>query len=323
MRRHVLALAGILIAVVAFGQDMQPLGRPAVRLPPLPRDGTGTPKCIVPILIYHSVRDYRPSDSAGARRYIATPQALDGELAWLKENGYQSVTFSELQSNLTRGSPLPPKPVIISFDDDWQTQYSFALPLLKKYGFTATFYVWVIVVGMKNHMTWDEVRALEAAGMEIGCHTMTHPYLTRIKDPARLRREIVVAKQRIEQQIGRPVTTFAYPFGQYDERVAAAVKDAGFSSARSTWPGVVHTPEGLYSLTGFVRTDATQNLIDAMSRSIAQAEAQEKATASAVEGEGPAVQPAAAAAPGPAAAQPQAAPPRTGPLSPWAVIDEN
>ncbi len=333
MRRRALVFAALLSSAVAFSQTMQPLGSAAGHQPPPPRDGEGRPQAIVPILIYHSIRPYRPTDTAGVRRYIATPQTLETELSFLKDNGYTSVSFADLTRNLTTGAPLPPRPVIISFDDDWQTQYTYAFPLLKKYGFTGTFYVWTIVVGMKNHMTWDEVKELDAAGMEIGCHTVTHPYLTRIKDDASLRREIFSARQKIEQHIRKPVTTFAYPFGQYNERVAAMVREAGFTSARSTWPGVTHTVEGLYSLTGFVRTEATTSLVDAMTKAIAQATTSAGQDAEA--GRGLSSTPAASAAPatntlgtvGPstasgAAPAPAAPKVRSGPLSPWATIDE-
>jgi peptidoglycan/xylan/chitin deacetylase (PgdA/CDA1 family) len=352
MRRRALFFAALLSSAVAFSQTMQPLGPAAGHQPPLPRDGEGTPRAIVPVLIYHSIRPYRATDTAGARKYIATPETLENELAYLKDNGYTSVTFADLTKNLTTGAPLPPRPVIISFDDDWQTQYVYAFPLLKKYGFTATFYVWTIVVGMKNHMTWDEVKELDAAGMEIGCHTVTHPYLTRIKDDATLRKEIFGARQRIEQHIGKSVTTFAYPFGQYNERVAAMVREAGFTSARSTWPGVTHTVEGLYSLTGFVRTEATTSLVDAMTKAIAQATTSASQDAEAVLGLSPAaaapaapaasttnvagstatavnvagstatalgtVVPSTTVSPAPAPELPKV---RSGPLSPWATID--
>lgn len=73
----------------------------------------------VPILIFHSVRPYRPTDLRRARKYIATPDTLDKELGYLKENGYVSVSFDELAHRLLLGTPLPPKPLIISFDDGW------------------------------------------------------------------------------------------------------------------------------------------------------------------------------------------------------------
>jgi peptidoglycan/xylan/chitin deacetylase (PgdA/CDA1 family) len=260
-----------LATTMISAQSMQPLGRTGLHQPPLPRDGQGTSTAAVPILIYHAVRPYIDSDTPAVRRYIATPDTLEKELAYLKDNGFTSVTFDDLASRLTRGTALPPKPVIISFDDDWRSQYTYAFPLLRKYGFTATFYIWVVVVGMKNHMTWDEIRELDAAGMQIGCHTMTHPYLTRIKDDERLKRELLGAKQRIEAEIGKPVTTLAYPFGQYNEHVVAVAREAGFTSARSTWPGIVHSAEGLFSLTGLIRTESTVSLVDTMTSSLAGA----------------------------------------------------
>jgi peptidoglycan/xylan/chitin deacetylase (PgdA/CDA1 family) len=267
-------LVFLLLLLTATGllsaQGTQPMAR-APRLPPLPRDGQGTSTAVTPILIYHSVRPYIESDSPAVRRYIATPETLEKELAYLRGNGYASVTFDELAARLTKGAALPQKPVIISFDDNWESQYTYAFPLLKKYGFTATFYIWVAVVGMKHHMSWDEVRALSAAGMQIGCHTMTHPFLTRVKDDTALQREILGAKQRIEAEIGKPVTSIAYPFGQYDERVVAAVREAGFTSARSTWPGVVHSAEGLLSLTGLIRTESTASLVDSMTAYLSRA----------------------------------------------------
>jgi peptidoglycan/xylan/chitin deacetylase (PgdA/CDA1 family) len=266
-------LAGLFIAAVAFSQTMPNMATTSRREPPPPQDGRGKDTAIVPILVYHAIRPYIQSDTAGVRRYIATPATLEQELSWLKTNSFTSITFDDLQRHLTQGGVLPQKPVIISFDDDWEGQYSYGLPLLKKYGFTATFYIWVVVVGRKHHMTWDQVKALDEAGMQIGCHTLTHPYLQRIRDDKTLQREILGAKQAIEKHIGKPITSFAYPFGQYNERVVSFVREAGFTSARSTWPGVVHSTDGLYSLTGLIRTEATQSLEDALTVYVDEASA--------------------------------------------------
>jgi peptidoglycan/xylan/chitin deacetylase (PgdA/CDA1 family) len=108
--------------------------------------------------------------------------------------------------------------------------------------------------------------------MEIGCHTLTHLILTKLKSDDMLRREIISAKKMIEAHIGHAVTSLAYPFGQYDERVAAMAREAGFTSARTTWPGVFHTRDGLLSLTGLIRTETTENLVDTLTQHLAQAE---------------------------------------------------
>ncbi|HET6452437.1 MAG TPA: polysaccharide deacetylase family protein [Spirochaetia bacterium] len=259
-RRTSLVFTALLVCALAGAQAPLPPRRDAVHVPPPPRDGQGGVGVVVPILIYHSIRPYETTDTRGARRWIATPEALDAELAWLRAHDYTSVTFDQLEARLDRDAPLPPRPVIISFDDDWQSQWENAVPLLHHYGFTATFFVWVRAVGRPHHMSWDEIQELDAQGMEIGCHTMTHLYLTRLKSDEQLRQEIVAAKDLIEAHIGHPVTTLAYPFGQYDERVVQVARDAGFTTARSTWPGVFHTTGGLLSLTGLIRTESAAGL---------------------------------------------------------------
>ncbi len=146
MKLPALVLAVLCIHSVGFAQASQPLTHHKRLIPPEPRDGEGTATSAVPILVYHSIRPYVESDTPGVRRYVATPEALESELAWLRENSYTSVSFDDLVSHVTTGSALPEKPVILSFDDDWEGQYRYGLPLLEKYGFTATFYIWVVVV---------------------------------------------------------------------------------------------------------------------------------------------------------------------------------
>lgn len=277
MKRVTFTLFALLIGAAAFSQVMLSPRTPAAHVPPMPRDGEGNTGAIVPILIYHSIRPYIPTDTKGARRWIATPETLESELSYLRENGYSSVTFDALAAHISKGAPLPARPVIISFDDDWQSQYVNAVPLLRKNGFTATFFIWVRAVGRAHHMTWDEIRELDAEGMEIGCHTLTHLILPKLKSDDMLRREIVAAKDLIEAHIGHPVTSLAYPFGQYDERVVGIARDAGFTSARSTWPGVFHTKDGLLSLTGLIRTETTASLVDTLSQHLAQAERLDRA----------------------------------------------
>ena len=107
--------------------------------------------------------------------------------------------------------------------------------------------------------------------MQLGCHTLTHPYLTRIR-----KRRDAAARDPRGQEDHRganrvlPSRPYAYPFGQYNARVVAAAKDAGFTSARSTWPGVVHSKEGLFSLTGLIRTESEKSLVDSMQKYLDQ-----------------------------------------------------
>src|SRR5208337_1939110 len=118
-RRIILALLAFLLGAAAFSQAMLPTRHSGARLPPMPRDGEGNIGVVVPILIYHSIRPYVSTDTQGARRWIATPDTLQSELAYLRENGYSSVTFDALAAHIQDGAPLPERPIIISFDDDW------------------------------------------------------------------------------------------------------------------------------------------------------------------------------------------------------------
>ena len=266
MKLPATVLALLFVHALGFAQAAEPQTRRSRLIPPEPRDGEGTATTLVPILIYHAIRPYIQADTPAVRRYIATPQTLEEELAWLKENSYVSVSFDDLVNHIQNGASLPTRPVIISFDDDWEGQYRYALPLLKKYGYSATFYIWVVVVGRKHHMSWDEIRELSRNGMQLGCHTMTHPFLTRIRKDEALQHELTGAKQEIEARTGVSVTSLAYPFGQYNGRVVAAAKAAGFTSARSTWPGVAHSREGLFSLTGLIRTETERSLVDSLQK---------------------------------------------------------
>jgi peptidoglycan/xylan/chitin deacetylase (PgdA/CDA1 family) len=260
MRRLAFACTALFITAAASAQTTRPVESRPGHVPPAPRDGEGAATVTVPILIYHAIRPYYDGDSPADRRYIATPQTLERELAWLRENGFQSVAPEDLARALTAEAELPAHPVILTFDDCWENHYTTALPLLRRYGFTATFYAWVGMIGRTHHLTWDQLQEISDAGMRIGCHTMTHPYLTRAPSDAELRWQLADAKHVIEAHLCRPVTSLAYPFGQYDERVVAFAREAGFTTARSTWPGVVHDAEGLLSLTGLIRTDSAPAL---------------------------------------------------------------
>ncbi len=221
-------------------------------------------KTSCPILIFHSVRPYRSTDLRGVRRYITTPDTLETELAYLHDAGFTSISFADLARSFILGSALPAKPVIISFDDGWESQFTYALPLLQKYSFTATFFIYTHTPGVEHYMSWDQILALDAAGMEIGSHSVSHPYLTRIKRDSLLRREILDSKRIIEAHLRKPVTVFAYPFGQYNDRVVRVVQEAGYVCARGTSAGITHSRADLFALTGLIRTASRTSIFDAL-----------------------------------------------------------
>lgn len=209
----------------------------------------------VPIAVYHGIRDTLPEEPLDVRQFNVSPAVLDEQLRYLHENEYHTITFTMLHEAVTHGTPLPSKSVILSFDDGWKTQYVNALPALKKYGFTATFFIYPNVIEHRNYMTWDEVRALRDAGMEIGSHSKSHQYMTKQKPEEQLF-EVERSKSILEEMLDVEITTFAYPFGLFDADIQAMLQDARYTTARGLGAGVIHGPEDKYELSSYlIRND--------------------------------------------------------------------
>lgn len=212
----------------------------------------------LPILVFHHIREYQPTDSKNDRTFIVPPKDFDAEMKYLADNGYSFITISQLTDYLTGGAELPQKSIAITFDDGDVNQYNLAFPILKKYNIVATFYIFVNPIGVsKNYLTWDEVREMSTAGMEIGSHGWYHLYLDRLSDSGdidQVDREIVRSKKVIEEQLGQSVVSFCYPFGTYNDEVIKRVKNAGYHSARGIVNGKTHDLSNLYNLNAYFVT---------------------------------------------------------------------
>jgi peptidoglycan/xylan/chitin deacetylase (PgdA/CDA1 family) len=205
---------------------------------------TGIP---LPILAYHQIRA-RTNQSTEATRLTVTPRNFARQMQCLAANGYHSISLTELTAYLREGRPLPARPVVLTFDDAWREQYDEALPVLRKSGFTATFFVVTDYVGHPGFMSWEQLRRLARAGMSIGSHSHSHADLVQVTDDNLLRDELVLSKAIIERKTGRKAEVFAYPYGSYDDRTIAAVERAGYVAARADRPGSVQMRSDLFAL---------------------------------------------------------------------------
>ena len=201
----------------------------------------------VPILVYHRI-GLSPGSSRGVRRMTVTAEVFGEQLKFLQDHGYHVITFSELADYFERGTELPTLPVIITFDDGWVTQFELALPYLSKYHFPATFFVVTDYIGHRGFISWPQLQTLLTEGMKIGSHSRSHPYLTKIADPARLWDQIYNSKTILESQIESPVDEFAYPYGSYNTLATEMVKAAGYKAARACCTGVAHTSSDVFAL---------------------------------------------------------------------------
>jgi peptidoglycan/xylan/chitin deacetylase (PgdA/CDA1 family) len=204
----------------------------------------------VPILMYHYISDPPP----GADRYrldlSVRPVDFEAQLAWLAQNDYRTITLYDLYDHLVAGFPLPDKAVILTFDDGYVDAYDLALPLLQKYGFTATFFVLTGPAdrgGDGQYVNWEQITAMSAAGMGIELHCREH-YDLRNRSNEFLVYQILGGKQSIEAHTGQPVHWFAYPSGRYDAAIIRVLKSADFWGALTTQYAYIHTTSGLFKL---------------------------------------------------------------------------
>jgi peptidoglycan/xylan/chitin deacetylase (PgdA/CDA1 family) len=185
----------------------------------------------VPVLCYHHIRAWEPSDTEDDRAYIVPPDKLDAELKWLKENGYTSVTSEQVYEYVKNGRPLPPKPVMLSFDDDDDNQFTNARPLLLKYRFTATFFVMTVTIDKENYMTAEQLKQLDKEGFDLQPHTWDHHIVTEYTTEVDWQRQIAEPKKTLEDLLGHETPYFAYPFGIYDAASAARIAEMGYKGA--------------------------------------------------------------------------------------------
>lgn len=177
----------------------------------------------VPILMYHHI-GVSPSGS----RYYVTPENFEAQLKLLRDWEYTTISASMLVQAITQGALLPPRPILITFDDANLDNYSNAFPIMQKYGFTGVLYVPYSYIGVPNYLSVSQVQEMVAAGWEVGSHTMSHPSNFLALEPAAMRWEIVGSRQKLTELLGVPILTFAYPFGQNSNAAVDYVHFAGY-----------------------------------------------------------------------------------------------
>jgi peptidoglycan/xylan/chitin deacetylase (PgdA/CDA1 family) len=171
------------------------------------------------------------------------------------------------------------KTVCITFDDGSESDLLFAEPVLKKFGFHATFYITAGFLGKPGYLSDSQLRDLRSLGYEIGCHSLTHPYLTDI-DGSRLREETTGAKERLQQIIRTGVDHFSCPGGRWNRRVVGAVKAAGFKTMATSRTAVNLAGTNPFALARFavLKTTTKDELIRACrGQGLLQTQFQEKA----------------------------------------------
>jgi peptidoglycan/xylan/chitin deacetylase (PgdA/CDA1 family) len=198
--------------------------------------------------MYHYISELPPDADVYRRNLTVTPERFEEHLQYLQEEGYQTVTLRDVHEALEIGKPLPPKPIVLTFDDGYKDALTEALPLLQAYGFVGEFFVLATPAHYEaeHYLTWDEMQAMAEAGMQIQAHGRDHYDLTgRAYDF--LVYQIFGAKEAIEAHTQRTVTFFCYPSGRYDDDTQAVVESAGYLGAVTTKWGATQRLDNRYT----------------------------------------------------------------------------
>jgi peptidoglycan/xylan/chitin deacetylase (PgdA/CDA1 family) len=192
---------------------------------------------IIPVLMYHSIQNIPENEIM--RSLHVKPRAFAIQMWLLKALGYRGCSVSEVLAAFNNNSSE--KLVGLTFDDGYENFYYNALPVLRRFKFSATVYCVSNLIGKDNQwdrntgisynplMTEEQIRNCLNNGIEIGCHSATHQSL--IEDNCDLPKEIKTAKTTLENRFGVSVSSFCYPYGHFNDKVVSAVNEAGFTSA--------------------------------------------------------------------------------------------
>ncbi len=187
----------------------------------------------VPVLSYHQFAE------KSTNRMTVSRENFEAQMRLLKEKGYRVVSFGQLLDFLEFRGQLPEKAVVITIDDGWRTAYDIAFPILRKYGYPATLFVYTqLITGGANTLSWDHVREMAAEGIDVQCHTISHrnlalPLAQESADQyfTAVAREITESTRAIEQNLGKRPTILAYPYGETNGLAIALLKQQGYRAA--------------------------------------------------------------------------------------------
>jgi peptidoglycan/xylan/chitin deacetylase (PgdA/CDA1 family) len=202
-------------------------GGSAAKFPPSWRPYRGP----VPILEYHAIQP--PVASSAYPQLFVTQADFQRQMQWLSEQGFEAVTLDQVEDAWYKDGELPGRPVVVSFDDGYLSQYVAGFLVLQNYHWPGV----LNLLAQGSDLPDGDVTKMLDAGWELASHTITHVDLTTV-DATQLEREVAGSRQILRQRFDVPVDNFCYPAGRYDDTVISAVAKAGYRGAQTEIPGV-------------------------------------------------------------------------------------
>lgn len=188
----------------------------------------------VPILCYHQVRNWKPTDGKVGKDYIVEIQNFKDQMKMLADSGYHTILPNQLYAYLNTGAKLPSKPIMLTFDDTDMDQFTVVRPTLDKLGYKAVYFIMTVSIGRKgkfvDYMTKEQIKQLSDEGNIIGSHTYDHKNFKKYagKD---WEEQLDKPTKKLEEITGKKMTEFAYPFGLWNAEGIPELKKRGFLMA--------------------------------------------------------------------------------------------
>jgi len=184
----------------------------------------------VPILCYHQIREWTASDSKRAKDYIVPINNFREQMKILADSGYHTILPDQLYDYLTKGSPLPAKPVMLTYDDNKEDQFTIARDEMNQYGFKGVFFIMTVSLNRPIYMSPQQIKQLYDEGNVIASHTWDHGNVKTYKDEDWIK-QIDKPSQQLEKIVGKKLDYFAYPFGLWDKEAIDQLKQRGYKAA--------------------------------------------------------------------------------------------
>jgi peptidoglycan/xylan/chitin deacetylase (PgdA/CDA1 family) len=202
----------------------------------------------IPIVMYHYV-EYVDRTKDQTRADLSTaPSTLEKQIFSLKMANYNFLFVRQIPDIVSQKNSVPPRPVVLTFDDGYEDFYFNVMPILKKFQAKATLYVIVDFIGRPGYLDLAELKEIRDSGLvEVASHTLNHTYLKGIKIEL-AKKEIIESKTKLESLLGISVPSFAYPWGAFSKETLQIVKTAGYTNAVSVIPGVNQSQENEFYL---------------------------------------------------------------------------
>ena len=211
----------------------------------------------VPILVYHNVQPASDAGRVRSAELTMRPEVFAAQMQYLKDNNIPVVSLGALVDALQGKGTLPPRAVVITFDDGRVNQYVNALPVLRKHGFTATFFPFTHAMDRNSrYFTWAQLREMQAMGMTIGSHTSLHVRVDKMKDAKMMDTEVRGSREALKKHVGGDAAFFSYPFGALAAAGDSAVRAAGFRAARAYTGKVWNSPRDIWRLNAIAMSES-------------------------------------------------------------------